>query len=211
MRAPLRLAEVNASESPSSFWDRRYQAVDRLWSPHPNALLAEFAAGLAPGRALDLGAGEGRNAVWLASRGWRVTALDVSGVALARAAERATEQGVELERVEADWREHRPDPSAYDLVVISFMHPQPDERTGMFGSAGEALVPGGHLFTVGVHLDEHGRRGPPDPERLYTPERLRSALEAFDLLRCESVAYEAESKDGRRPVLDVVAIAKPAN
>jgi len=198
---------VTAPESPASFWNRRYQDVERLWSAEPNALLTEFAGELEPGRALDLGAGEGRNAIWLAGRGWRVTALDVSSTALERAAKRAAAEGVELDCVEADWREYRPDPS-FGLVVISFMHPEPRERAAMFGWAGETLVSGGHLFVVGVDLSEHGRRGPPDADRLYTPERMAGALAGFEVLRCESVSYEAESRQGRRQVVDVVAIAQ---
>ncbi|MDQ3720313.1 MAG: class I SAM-dependent methyltransferase [Actinomycetota bacterium] len=196
------------NDSPAAFWNRRYQAVDELWPRGPNAFLAEFGASLAPGRALDLGAGEGRNAIWLAKRGWRVTVLDVSAVALTRAAERAAEEGVELDCVEADWRDHPPVPDSLELAVISFMHPEPEERATMFERAGAALVPGGHLFVTGVDLVEHGRRGPPDPERLYTPERLRGTLRGFDLLRCESVVYEAERREGPRRVVDVVAIAR---
>jgi len=195
-------------ELPSTFWNRRYREVDRLWSPEPNAVLAELAAELPAGRALDLGAGEGRNGLWLAKRGWRVTALDVSEAALARAAQRAGEEGVDLECVEADWREYRPAASSFDLAVIAYMHPEPDKRTAMFEWAGEALVPGGHLFVVGVNVVDHGRRGPPDPARLYTPERVRVALPGFDLLRCESIAYEVERKEGPSDVVDVVAIAK---
>ena len=190
------------------FWNRRYEAVDGLWSRDPNPLLVGFAGGLPPGRALDLGAGEGRNAVWLANRGWRVTALDVSEVALARAADRAAEERVDVEWIVGDWREYDPPASSLDLAVISFMHPHPEERTSMFGSVSQALVPGGHLFVVGVDVSEHGRRGPPDADRLYTPQRLRQALEAFDLVRCESVTYEAESKGRRQQVVDVVAIAQ---
>jgi len=114
---------------------------------------------------------------------------------------------VELDCGEADWREYRPDLS-FELVVISFMHPGPGERAAMFARAGEMLVAGGHLVVVGVDLAEHGRRGPPNSERLYTPDRMPHALEGFDLRRCESVGYEAESKGGRRRVVDVVAIAR---
>ena len=199
---------MDASESPAAFWNQRYQAVDGLWSRDPNALLTEFVASLAQGRALDLGAGEGRNAIWLAKRGWRVTVLDVSAVALTRAAERAAEEGVELDCVEADWREYRPAPASHELVVISFMHPEPAERVYMFERARDTLAPGGHLFVVGVDLVDHGRRGPPDPERLYTTERLRRALEGFDVLRCESVSSVAEHKQGRPRVVDVVATAR---
>lgn len=201
---------MSSPESASAFWDRRYQAASWLWTSEPNPLVAEFATGLPPGRAVDLGAGEGRNAVWLAKRGWRVTALDVSGVALARAAGRAAEAGVELDCIQADWREYRSDPSSFDLAVISFMHPKPDERAWMFGLAGEALVPGGHLFVVGVDLTEHGRRGPGDADRLYTRERLLGALPGFEVRRCESVTYEAQSGDGLRRVVDVVAVAQRA-
>ena len=198
---------MHATESSAEFWDRRYRERERLWSQNANALLVAFAEALPPGRALDLGAGEGRNAIWLAKQGWRVTALDVSRVGLERAGERAAEEGVELECVVGDWREYVP-PAPIDLAVISFMHPHPHERATMFERAREALAPGGHLFTVGVDAGEAGRRGPPDPDRLYTPARVREALAGFDVLRCEQVRYEGESTEGRRPVVDVVAIAR---
>lgn len=198
---------MEGSESASAFWDRRYRESERLWSQNANALLTGFAAALPPGRALDIGAGEGRNAICLAKAGWHVTALDVSSVGLDRAAQRAAQEGVALECVAGDWREYVP-PSPIDLAVISFMHPHPHERATMFEHARAALAPGGHLFTVGVDVAEHGRRGPPDADRLYTPERLREALTGFDVLRCESVSYEGESTEGRRPAIDVVAIAQ---
>jgi len=198
---------VDPCDRASAFWDARYREVDRVWSRNPNPLLAEFAAGLPPGRALDLGAGEGRNSIWLASHGWCVTAVDVSEVGLGRAAERVAEEGADVECVVADWREYSSH-SPFDLAVISFMHPQPRERSSMFAAAWEALTPGGHLFVVGVDVSEHGRRGPKDPERLYTPDRLRRALAGLDLIRCESVAYDGESTEGPRPVVDAVAIAR---
>ena len=191
----------------AAFWNERYRDVDRLWSPKPNALLAELAAELTPGRAVDLGAGEGRNAIWLATQGWSVTAVDISDVGLERAGARAAEEGVELEPVVADWRDYRA-PAPFDLAVISFMHPRPEDRARMFDAAGQMLAPGGHLFTVGVHLSELDTRGPRDGDRLYTPERLRLALTQFDLLRCETVDYEGESTEGSRPVVDVVAVAR---
>lgn len=198
---------MDRTESPAEFWDRRYSDADRLWSAQANALLIEFVTGLAPGRALDIGAGEGRNSIWLAKAGWHVIALDVSEVGLARAAARAAEEGVELECVTGDWRDYAPgDP--VDLVVISFMHPGPGERGEMFARARDALVPGGHLFTVGVEVGEHGRRGPPDANRLYTSERVSDALSGFEVLRCERVGYQGESRDGPRPVVDVVGIAR---
>jgi 2-polyprenyl-3-methyl-5-hydroxy-6-metoxy-1,4-benzoquinol methylase len=198
---------VEDSRSSAERWNERYSDVDRLWSRKPNALLAGFVEGLEPGSAVDIGAGEGRNSVWLAQAGWKVTAVDVSDVGLARAERHAAEEGVEIECVVADWRSYRA-PGAFDLAVISFMHPLPDERAGMFAHAGEMLRPGGHLFTVGVEIGELGRRGPKDPERLYTPERLREALVGFEVVRCERVAYRGETTDGPRPVVDCVAIGR---
>lgn len=188
-------------------WNERYGDVNRLWSRKPNALLASFAEALDPGRAVDIGAGEGRNSVWLAQAGWAVTAVDVSDVGLARAERHAAEEGVEIECVVADWRSYRA-PGAFDLAVISFMHPLSADRADMFAHAGEMLAPGGHLFTVGVEIGELGRRGPKDPDRLYTRERLREALAGFEIVRCERVAYRGETTEGSRPVVDCVAIGR---
>ena len=189
-------------------WDARYREAPDLWTQEPNAPLAQFAAGLQPGRALDVGAGEGRNALWLATHGWAVTAIDVSAVALERAAQRAGARGAQVECVVADWREHPFGEAAFELVVVSFMHPQPGDRDTLFERAARALVPGGHLFTVGVVLADHGRRGPPDADRLYTPQRLRDSLHGLDVLRCEEHSYEQDHSSGRRKVTDAVAIAR---
>ena len=189
-------------------WDARYRAEPDLWTKEPNARLVQFAGELEPGRALDVGAGDGRNAIWLATQGWAVTAIDLSTVALERAAERAAARGAQLECIVADWREHDFGESAFELVVVSFMHPLPDEREMLFERVERALVPGGHVFTVGVVLADHGRRGPPDAERLYTPERVQHALRGFELLRCEEHTYEQEHSSGRRQVTDVVAIGR---
>ena len=213
MRAPdERETPAAAQDSPAAAWNKRYESTPTLWSRSPNAALVELASGLAPGRALDIGAGEGRNAVWLATRGWRVTALDVSDVALARASERAAAAGLQLECVVADWREHELADASLELVVVSFMHPDRHERPSMFDRAARALVPGGHLFVTGVHAVDHGRRDPPARERLHTPDRLREALSGVDLelLRCETVSYAREREDGREVVTDVVAIGRRA-
>ena len=200
---PPRRPELTAEQ-----WDERYRAAPSVWTPEPNAPLVEFAAGLTPGRALDIGAGEGRNAVWLATRGWSVTAIDLSAVGLERAAERAAAQDVRLECVVGDWHDHPFGAAAFELVVVSYMHPAPRDRGWLFRRAREALVPGGHLFTVGVFRADHGRRGPPDSERLYTPMDLVMSLSAFQVLRCQKHTYEQEHSSGRREVTDVVAIAR---
>ena len=89
-------------------WDRRYEGSDLLWTAEPNRFLVAEVAGLEPGRALDVGTGEGRNAVWLAEQGWRVTGVDFSAVGLEKARHLATARGVEVEWVLADLSHYQP-------------------------------------------------------------------------------------------------------
>src|SRR2546430_12503786 len=108
------------------FWDERYRSSDRVWSGEPNPRLVERVSDLTPGTALDVGSGEGADAIWLAARGWQVTAIDVSTVALDRAAERAAEAGAEVaNRItwqQADVLTWDPAPLQFDLVSAQFMH-----------------------------------------------------------------------------------------
>ena len=113
----------------AAFWDARYSSAHSLWSGNPNHhLVAEVGgpAGLAPGTALDAGAGEGADAIWLAERGWQVTAVDVSGVALGRAAEHAAKAGDEVAArirwLREDLIEWAPPERAYDLVTSQYIH-----------------------------------------------------------------------------------------
>lgn len=155
-------------------WDRRYAEADLLWSEDANRFVIQEVEALPPGRALDLGAGEGRNAMWLAARGWRVTAFDFSSVALERARRLAAERGHAVEWIEADLRTYAPPASAFDLVLIMYMHPLPPERTALMHVAVGALAPGGTLLVVGHDRTnlEHGVGGPQDPERLFSPEDI---------------------------------------
>jgi SAM-dependent methyltransferase len=134
-------------------WDARYGASERVWSGRPNHRLVAEVSGLAPGRALDAGCGEGADALWLAGRGWRVTALDVSPVALARGAAVAAERGEAVAgRIawrRADLRRDAPEPGAYDLVSAHFVHPAPDERPALVRRLADAVAPGGLLLYVG--------------------------------------------------------------
>ncbi|MFB6720992.1 SAM-dependent methyltransferase [Kribbella sp. NPDC056345] len=135
-------------------WDARYAESTRIWSGKPNAALVVEVAGLAPGRALDLGSGEGGDAIWLAQQGWQVTAVDVSSVALGRAAEHAKEAGVE-DRIE--WQQHElgktfPD-GTFDLVSAQFLHSTVEmPREQILREAAAAVAVGGVLLVEG-HLE----------------------------------------------------------
>jgi SAM-dependent methyltransferase len=162
------------------FWDERYGADDRVWSGRPNPQLVDRVTALAPGRALDAGAGEGADAVWLARQGWDVTALDVSQVALDKAARHAADAGVadriDWQRVDLSTWVGRPD--AYDLVSAQFMYLDQPALTTLYRQLGAAVAPGGTLLLVGHHpVDErHGDHAFPDVR--WTPEQAVAWLDA---------------------------------
>jgi SAM-dependent methyltransferase len=162
-------------------WDRRYAGSPLVWSAGPNAAVARECEDLRPGTALDLGSGEGRNALWLAERGWRVTAVDFSAVATQRAADLAAERlGATADRltaVAADLGEWQPE-APVDLVVLAYLQVPAPLRRRVHRTAALALAPGGTFLLVAHHLDnlEHGVGGPQDPEVLFTPDDVVADL-----------------------------------
>jgi SAM-dependent methyltransferase len=192
-------------------WNRRYAGTELLWPATPNRHLVGEVRGLAVGRALDLACGEGRNAVWLAEEGWEVTGVDFSDVALEKARELAEARGVEVAWVEADVREYEPQPGAYDLVAVLFLHLREDERRAVYAHAAAALAPEGRLVVIGhdvLNLSE-GVGGPRDPEVLYSPEdvlaELPAALEPEIVERVE----RSVEVDGRgRTAIDALVRAR---
>ncbi len=170
-------------------WDRRYAATPRLFRAQPDETLVEVVTPLPPGRAVDLGAGEGRNSLWLAGQGWDVTAVDISKEALDRLDRAATSAHLPVRTVvddiiaSLDGVEARGD--AFDLVVLAYLHPEPAQRAELLQVAARAVAPGGYLFVVGHHRLSHGVAGPSDPARLYTEGDLRHAANGLELLRLE--------------------------
>jgi SAM-dependent methyltransferase len=159
-------------------WNEKYAATELLWSSGPNQFVEAYCTNLPPGRAIDLAAGEGRNAVWLAARGWDATAVDFSDVAVARVEEMAASRGVSITAVVADLVDYVPTPGGYDLVVIAYFHVPVDERSPTLRRAAEALAPGGHLILIAHDLSniEHGHGGPQDPGVLATPQDIVADL-----------------------------------
>ncbi|MEU1482512.1 class I SAM-dependent methyltransferase [Streptomyces sp. NPDC005752] len=142
---------TDSTRTDAEMWDDRYRESNRIWSGNPNVALVREVEGLAPGRALDLGCGEGADAVWLARFGWKVTATDISRVALERAAVHAADAGV-ADRI--DWQWHDLGASfpegEYDLVSAQFLHSMGDlPRERILRQAASVVAPGGVLLVVG--------------------------------------------------------------
>jgi len=155
-------------------WDERYRADELVWPSRPNQFLVEEVGALPPGRALDLACGEGRNALWLAEKGWAVTGVDFSRVGLSKARRLAADRGLQVDFVEADVLDWAPPAASFDLVVVMYLHlPAPSRRRAL-QSAARALAPRGTLLVVGhdsTNLEE-GYGGPKDPAVLFSPEEI---------------------------------------
>lgn len=147
-----------------------YAERHAVWSGEPNAQLVAEATSLAPGTALDVGCGEGADAVWLAQRGWAVTAVDISDVALGRARAHAASAGAVVSFERADLVATPPAASSYDLVSAQFFHLPDPPRAKAYLGLGTAVAPGGHLLVVGHHPSEH--IGKDHPERLFTTDEI---------------------------------------
>jgi len=196
------------------YWNDRYAASDLVWGAEPNVFVAEALAGLpAQGAALDLACGEGRNAVWLAGRGWRVTAVDFSGVALARGAERASRLGVEVAWVEADVTRWEAPAGAFGLIVVAYLQLPSVQMTPIWRAAARALEPGGELFGIGHAASnlERGTGGPRDPDVLWAPEGIARELRAAGLEVSEAAEVTRAVADAPRPALDArIRARRPA-
>ncbi len=160
-------------------WDARYAEGEHIWSGRPNHALTVEAARLPPGRALDVGCGEGADAVWLASRGWQVTGLDPSAVALERAREAARASGVEVEWVHAQLADATPDrlpDEGFDLVVAFYSALFKD--TSPVADLQRRVAPGGTLLVV-HHAEVDRERAEAhgiDPDHLLSPDDVPPAL-----------------------------------
>lgn len=191
-------------EYTQEFWDDRYRQRPRIWSGRPNRQLVDVAEALPPGRALDVGCGEGADAVWLASRGWDVLGVDVSEVAI----DRARAQAEELDPSVAgrlDWRRvdllAEPDlPAGLDLVSAQFVHLPEPEHSKVFRSLATLVRVGGSLLVVAHDpSDLHSGVGRPHQADLFhTPQEIAALLDdAWDLRICESRPRMERTSDGR--------------
>lgn len=193
-------------------WNRRYAGTELLWTARPNRFLVGEADDLPPGRALDLACGEGRNAVWLAEQGWRVTGVDFSDVALAKARELAAARGVEADWVQADLLDYRPERRAYDLVLLFYLQLPADQRREIVRAAADAVAVGGTLLVVAHDSSnlEHGHGGPKEAAVLYTAADVVSDLDGsrLEIERAGRVERPVATTDGDETALDALVRAR---
>ena len=196
----------------ASAWDDRYRTSELVWTGEPNIFLVEVAAKLGPGRALDVACGEGRNAVWLASQGWRVSAADFSARGLEKAQALATGRGVELELIEADVVRWQPQPRSFDLVAVLYLQLEAAERDLALAAAASAVAPGGSLLVVAhdsTNLEE-GYGGPGSASVLYSAADVVAALPELAIRAAGRRERVVSTDDGERIALDAVAwLARP--
>lgn len=167
-------------------WDERY-AERQQWSAEPNAQIAELLIGLPPGVAVDLAAGEGRHALWLAGLGWRATAVDFSGLGLARG--RSQPGADRVTWVTADVMAWSAPPESLDLVLVAYLHLPETETTALLTRTVGWLRPGGRLLVLGHDVENltAGVGGPQEPTILHSVERLAPVAALLDVDRLEQV------------------------
>jgi SAM-dependent methyltransferase len=189
----------------AAFWDDRYRSSTSVWSGDPNPQLVTEVSELAPELALDVGCGEGADAIWLAQRGWRVTAIDISTVALERSAAVAEKAGATVaERIawrQADITEWVPEAAAYDLVSVQFMQLPKDVRDPAFRRLAASVAPGGTLLVVGHHPSdlETTVRRPRGADLLYAADDVAALLEPqrWQLVVNDARERYADDPEGR--------------
>lgn len=198
----------------ASDWNARYDTSELIWKGEPNQFLPPEVADLAPGTAVDLACGEGRNAVWLATQGWTVTGVDFSEVGIEKGRGLAQQHGVEVDWVVADATTWRPPVQGFDLVAVFYLQLPADERRASMNTAVRALGVGGTLVLVGhdlLNLTE-GHGGPQNPAFLLTAEDIIDDLTAAEVeLDVELITEKAGrvervvmTDDGERTAIDTL-------
>ena len=181
-------------------WEERYRAkAEGIWSGNPNAVLVAEVAGLAPGKALDVGCGEGADALWLAARGWQVTGADISTVALERAAELSKEQGLAVDWRHVDLLAEPPAAGSFDLVSAHFMQLPAPQRGEFYRHLAAAVRPGGTLLVVAHHPDYLPAGGHQHlHDMMFTAEQLVDEIgfEGWDIELVATRARQAKGPEG---------------
>jgi len=201
---------TTAADPSRERWNRRWAGERAHASSAPSEFLIAETEALPPGRALDVACGAGRNAVWLARRGWRVTGVDFSDVALRAARELAAAAGVEVEWVEVDAVTWIPPRRAYDLVTVMYLQLPAVERRATLAHAADAVAPGGTLLVVGhdlLNLTE-GWGGPTQAEVLFTPDDVVAEIGGLAIESARRVRRAVAEGAGAREAIDALVRAR---
>jgi len=208
---PLRPRAVSMT---ASDWDRRYGGADLVWSAEPNVWVRELCGAMVPGRALDVAAGEGRNALWLVEQGWDAVATDFSPVAVARMVEIAdwrlgTRRGAFTALV-ADATDPAPGATASDLVLLVYLHLPREQWRAALASAVGAAAPGGAVLVIAHALRNltEGVGGPQDASILLDPDDVVGSAEGLPVEVELSELREREVPGADRPALDTVVLLR---
>jgi SAM-dependent methyltransferase len=195
----------------SQEWDRRYAGRELVWTGDPNRFLVQEVDELAPARALDLACGEGRNAIWLAERGWQATGVDFSKVGLDKARQLEGARGVHAQWIAADLLDYRPEPGTFELVIVFYLQVPAAERTRILRTAATAIAPRGTFLLVGHDASNiaEGYGGPQDPAVLYTAQDITQDLQGTGLRieRAERVHRPVPTPEGERIAVDALVRA----
>lgn len=186
----------------SSDWDERYGATELVWSTDPSTFVRETYVDFKPGTILDLGCGEGRNALWFASIGWQATGVDFSQAAIEKARSIAAAKGSNATFEVADLTKYEPENSFYDAVVVCYIHLDASALEAIWLMALRALAPSGTLLIVGHDLDNlaQGSGGPQDPSVLFEPNDVLLALVDAKVIRSEKVTRTLTDPNGETKV-----------
>lgn len=192
-------------------WNERYAATDLMWSAGPNVFVEELCRDLTPGRSIDLAAGEGRNAIWLAEQGWESTAVDYSDVAIDKARRIAERRGVTVTAEVADLTTYEPTVGGYDLVLVAYLQLPRQQLDPILRRAAAAVAPGGTFLLVCHDREnlEHGYGGPQHLDVLTSPDQVVAALgDGFTVERAEVAERHVQTDDGDRVALDTLVLAR---
>jgi SAM-dependent methyltransferase len=203
----------------NDMWDQRYSGSELVWSSSPNIWVEQLTSDLPPGRALDLAAGEGRNAIWLAEQGWQATAIDFSQVALDRAkrlaADRFGDDASRFHTERADLTDYSAPAREFDLVLVVYLQIPADQRRLAIRAAAAAVAVDGRLIVIAHDSTNlaNGVGGPQDPNVLYTAQDVVDDLTGtgLEVARAETVARSVPTDSGNKDALDAVVVAVRGN
>ena len=198
----------------ADYWDKKYEVDEFVYTKTENRFVVEYVSPLRPGRAIDLAGGEGRNSVWLAKQGWTVENIDFSPVALKKYADYAEESGLASQCLAtvADAMEFVPQQDQVELGLVGYLQIPSGDLKKAIRRLGKHVVPGGHLFGV-WHARANlagGFGGPRDPRVLPTVGFLKRALwgQGFDVIECTLRDGQIQTKEGLKPSITVVLLAR---